>query len=377
MKLNLPLCKEFFEKITTHLEHDNFKLTVARDQPSIALPYYLDKNAHHIELVTFKSTFLSLFQESHTYFNGTLSDQKLNYVFDENIYFMTIGLLLTTPENKTIHNIHEQLLRKYFQDNSILSIPNLFVKEVRLVQRLLCSSSNRINKSSSLWILYRKLYVLSLGAKTPVFPDFCFLFNSSASQHFSNYYCWNTARWFYDNSTFDKKKELFDLTKRFCFQHIKDCSSWSTLAYMVCQQKLKNVYNIHDFQRLTSSFDLQIKPNKADLDFQIPGADVFPRELVEWIDNTYVADWPPYLCFLQITELNLYPGISIDSVLSTWKTQVQIFEEKCGCIKLKNNAPVVPEQFTSDLLISVNFVHFGYKKLLNILFDKNKTKKNN
>ena len=77
MKLNLPLCKEFFEKITTHLEHDNFKLTVARDQPSIALPYYLDKNAHHIELVTFKSTFLSLFQESHTYFNGTLSDQSM------------------------------------------------------------------------------------------------------------------------------------------------------------------------------------------------------------------------------------------------------------------------------------------------------------
>lgn len=90
---------------------------------------------------------------------------------------MTVGFLLTTPENKTVYNVHEDLLKRYFQDNSVLVIPDLLVKEVRLIQRL-CSSNNRINKSSSLWILYRKLFVLSLDANTLVLPDILFVFHS-------------------------------------------------------------------------------------------------------------------------------------------------------------------------------------------------------
>ncbi|CAI4046474.1 hypothetical protein SUVZ_11G2170 [Saccharomyces uvarum] len=358
MNPNLPLCKEFFSNITTDLDHDDFRLTITANQPSIALPYYVDRNARFIELIAFKTTFLSLFQEAHTYFNRVLSNQSYN--FDENFYYMTIGLLFTTPENKTIHNLHEQLLRKCLQDSSILNMPNLLIKEVRLVQRLLCSSSNRINKSSSLWILYRKLYILSLHAKTPIYTDFCFIFNSSGSQHFSNYYCWNTARWFYDNLAFDKRTELFCLTKLFCFQHVKDCSSWSTLAYMICQQKQKNQYNIRDFQRLRNSFDLFSTPNTEDLNFQLPDADTFIQELAEWIDKTFTADWPPYLCLWEITKLI---GIDINSVLSIWRSEVQNFEKIHGSIKLENNNPVVPKEFTNDLLISKNFIHFGYKKL--------------
>lgn len=289
---------------------------------------------------------------------------------------MTTGLLLTTPENKTVYNIHEKLLKEYFQDNSILDIPNLLFKEIRLVQRLLCSSNNRINKSSSLWILYRKLFVLSLYARTSISSDLLFVFYSSGSQHFSNYYCWNTARWLYDNLTDNKRIELFSLTKRFCFQHVKDCSSWSALAYMVCQQEQKKTDNIRDFQRLSSSFNIPVKLDKVDLNFQIQHMDTFIQELVKWIDRTYAADWPPYLCLLQILKLNITLGIDVDSVLSTWKNEILNFEENSGHIKMNNNIPIVPEQFSNDFLTSENFVHFGYKKLFLIMFlDKNKIKK--
>lgn len=77
MNCTLPLCKEFFKEITAYLDHDDFKLTITGNQPSITLPYYLDKNAHSVELIIFKSTFLSLFQEAHTYFNSSLSDQSM------------------------------------------------------------------------------------------------------------------------------------------------------------------------------------------------------------------------------------------------------------------------------------------------------------
>ncbi|CAI4565845.1 ATV_HP_G0096050.mRNA.1.CDS.1 [Saccharomyces cerevisiae] len=371
MQSSLPLCREFFEKITAYLDYHDFRLTITANQPSITLPYYVDQKAHSIELVIFKTTFLSLFQEAHTYFNKTFSDQS--GISNENIYYMTVGFLLTTPENKTVYNVHEDLLKGYFQDNSVLVIPDLLVKEVRLIQRLLCSSNNRINKSSSLWILYRKLFVLSLDANTLVLPDILFVFHSSGSQHFSNYYCWNTARWFYDNLPYNKRIELFNLTKRFCFQNVKDCSSWSALAYMVCQQEEKKTDNIRDFQRLTSSFNVPFKINKVDLNFQVQPADAFTQELVKWIDRTYAADWPPYLCLLQITKFNITLRIEMDSVLLTWRNEILNFEENSGHIKMINNTPIVAEKFSNDLLTSVNFAHFGYKKLfLNKFLDKNK-----
>mgnify|MGYP000039654012 FL=1 len=78
MQSSLPLCREFFEKITAYLDYHDFRLTITANQPSITLPYYVDEKAHSIELIIFKTTFLSLFQEAHTYFNKTFSDQSMS-----------------------------------------------------------------------------------------------------------------------------------------------------------------------------------------------------------------------------------------------------------------------------------------------------------
>jgi hypothetical protein len=142
---------------------------------------------------------------------------------------------------------------------------------------------------------------------------------------------------------------------------------------MVCQQEEKKTDNIRDFQRLTSSFNVPFKINKVDLNFQVQPADAFTQELVKWIDRTYAADWPPYLCLLQITKFNITLRIEMDSVLLTWRNEILNFEENSGHIKMINNTPIVPEKFSNDLLTSVNFAHFGYKKLfLNKFLDKNK-----
>ena len=97
MNSTLPLCEEFFEKITARLDHHDFRLTITANQPSITVPYYVDEKTHSIELIIFKTTFLSLFQEAHTYFNRTFSDQSMfqqyNFRNAKNYCHFTIHIL--------------------------------------------------------------------------------------------------------------------------------------------------------------------------------------------------------------------------------------------------------------------------------------------
>ena len=154
---------------------------------------------------------------------------------------------MTTAEHKTVINIHEDAVLGIVDANYNEDTKSFLLNEFVLIKRLLTSSRNSINKSSSLWWWLRKLFVIlvSRGYATTkqLTATIISAITRSGTLHFANYYCWNTAKWFFDVLELQRepeaqsaRDELIESIKRFCFSHLSDCSSWSTMAYIFSQQ---------------------------------------------------------------------------------------------------------------------------------------------
>lgn len=240
------------------------------------------------------------------------------------------------------------------------NLSDLLHKEIILTGRLLTSSNNRLNKSSSLWCLYRKLYILSKSFKREI-EDCVSIFINSASRHFSSYYCWTTARWFFDVMPIPEKKTLVNATKKFCFQNYRDSSSWNALSYMICQQTTKSMFNLHDFERLQNNLgligDLLENPGYLQLN-----ADSFFSEIINFIDTVTIVEWPPFLCLLTIAKA--FPEINLSWLITKWRKEIKHFEATYGRIEYLRNIPLVPDGFSDDLIVTRTAKHLGYKKRL-------------
>lgn len=270
---------------------------------------------------------------------------------DWNTYYSSLGYLLTTPENKTNFSVHyDTFLKLWTIDNT----RELLNHELRIIQRLLTSSNNRLNKSSSLWQMYRKLYVLSVGYNDGTNHDYILTFLESGSKHLSNYYCWNASRWFFDILPIDEKKIMIDKVKRFCFKNMKDSSSWDALAYMVCQQRRKADYNIKNYYHLQER-----KYTEGQwLEFK---ADKIFSEIIHLIDSFSVTEVPPFLCSHAI--MVNFPDLKIiTKFLEKWKSDIKNFEQEYGPSQFIRNNPIPASQFTDDVIISGLSRHIGYKK---------------
>lgn len=68
MQSSVPLCKELYEVLTNDLQRINFNLTFAPNQPAVGERYFVSEDDQSIEIVCFTATFLSVFKESHGYF---------------------------------------------------------------------------------------------------------------------------------------------------------------------------------------------------------------------------------------------------------------------------------------------------------------------
>ncbi|QLG72670.1 hypothetical protein HG535_0D03780 [Zygotorulaspora mrakii] len=376
----LQLCQELYKILIANSAQGKFRLTFAPDQAGITERYFSVNEDQHIEIVCFKKTYISIFEECHNYFftngyknskckrNGLTMFQQITNEepplyqapLDMNTYVATIGLLLTTPENKTAINLYLDSVLYKLNDFSGLTNYKAAIlqEEATLVGRLLTSSNNKLNKSSSLWCLYRKLYLLLRDAAGTI--DYITIFVCSASRHFSNYYCWETVRWFYDVVPTElAKMELFSATKIFCLQNTRDSSSWSALAYMICQKKAKIDFNWHDSIRLQNSL-------KCGLNFrQIPpGFDVdiegVACDIAHSINTLTIQDWPPFLCLL--SALNALPKNGTLSFLTSWKEEVQAFETVCGPVTFKRRNPIVPINVSNDLMLFRKSKNVGFKK---------------
>lgn len=266
---------------------------------------------------------------------------------------------MAAPGNHTALSLHERLFIEKLKENTDTKSLEWLSSELLIIERFLTSTNNRLNKCSSLWYFYRKLLILARYynceklsyRKTVIY---------SASRHFSNYYCWATARWLYDVIPVEEKASLLEAVINFCFENVRDISSWSALSYMVCQQKRKLKYNYTDYQRLRKL--LQLPEN----DTTEPGwlylkIELYVTKIIKMIDSAVAEEWPPYFCLMEI--LSDVPEAADLSTFSTWRTSLRNFEEKYGTISLVRNHPVVPPNLCDDAILSRSARHYGLKKI--------------
>lgn len=294
-----------------------------------------------------------------THFQLTQTTKTVHEISPKETYIFTLGFFLTTPENRSALNLHEEafygLLRSADPHESLKLLQN----EILIVERLLMSTYNRLNKSSSLWCNYRKLLILSrkLGLGLLKFES---TFILSASRHFSNYYCWNTMRWFFDVAPLADKRNLLEATQSFCFRNLKDSSSWSALAYMVCQKKLMNCFNFEDYKRLIRHLRLEHDQIEFEAWLQLDVASVLTK-IIKKIDTAYVSEWPPFQCLFTI--YHHFPETAAPLIPENWIKDIDAFQKEHSAICLLRNNPLIPEAQADDLLLSSNIRHLGFKKL--------------
>lgn len=372
MEESTGLCKELFDYLTAEYPHDNCKLSFEPDQQGVKTPFFIDKNESQAELVCFKSTFVKIFKGVHKEFTELVTSStdldNCCKIDDMEIYYMTVGLFLTTTENKTVFNLHQSILIKIIRNFKVRGgnekeLYRFLEKELRMVQRLLTSTNNKLNKSSSMWLLYKKLYILILE----LFPenkldylDACF---KAARLHPANYYCWNTIRWFFDNIPKEKKLELFTKVKKFCFQRGSDCSSWDTLSYIVCQRNRKIDHNRNEYRRISKMFEEILPgrdPVKVDNSFPEFSVSHTFQGIIEMIELLRLDKWPPYLCLLNL--LKTFPEIDRSWLFQKWTEELRVFEEEFGHLYFEYDKPLVPEKYADNLLLSRDIKYFGFKR---------------
>lgn len=206
--------------------------------------------------------------------------------------------------------------------------------------------------------MYKKLYGLTVDYSKDADHNYIHTFLESGSKHLSNYYCWNTSRWFFDVLPSSQKKLLINEIKQFCFKNLKDTSSWDALAYMVCQQKRKINYNITSFL-YPNGVDQTVPPIDYS-SFKLHIDDIF-AEIVHLIDSFSVAELPPFLCCRTIS-IN-FPQLEIVKfTLKRWELNMENFEQRYGPPQYIRKNPVPDSKYADDFIISSLSRHIGYKK---------------
>ena len=254
------LCYQFFEHYSRYfVEYTNIQLEFYPKNPETSSPTpfiaVADEN-DNLRIVWFQTARLQLFSESFKFFQDSSTDLQQFSAFD--LFIMTLGKLMTTPNDQTNLKRHEKYMLEILEQS-----PSVLNVNQSLVGLLLSSTDQRLNKSSMLWFYYKKLVVLKKQNSTS--PDLgdhveqvCL---KSAKNHFANYYCWNTIRWIFDNELNDNKKSaIFSQVFQFCRSNFTDCSAWDTLAYFSKQSSLKQYssYNVISHRRIQRLLKLHV-----------------------------------------------------------------------------------------------------------------------
>lgn len=298
------------------------------------------------------------------------SSKFTNYYFvaiprNEDTYYASVGLLFVTPEDKTALNIHEDFIRNKINASQELfthreAIPEVFLnKELQLLTLLLSSTNNRVNKSSSLWLLLRRLYVL----KRELFPslhfDYLDLCLESAQQHISNYYCWNTLRWFYDFATNEEKDAILVGTRSFCYRHLKDSSSWYTYSSFLSQSYASEDFNRNEYMRHCEKYGLRHHALQCS---EGPDEKRLISEIIEiksYIDRVEVLDSPPYICILKLLR-NVSPNKRLD-LFEDWNQETANMEKENAYAALRTPSSPLLEDQEDDLLLRIKFQRLKIK----------------
>ncbi|KAH3899796.1 uncharacterized protein SCODWIG_02797 [Saccharomycodes ludwigii] len=383
LKLKDSICFQFYESLYLKGYYDKCKLTISKDRCEFKEPILFIPTTQHgkqescLEIILFKSTLLNMFCTSHDYWKDRTLLENNNNNNNNNSnnaelfynYIMTLGFLIGSYDEHTFLRLHEDIFFKlltsdksYFE-NSYLLPASLVQKEIYLVELLLSSNQPRINKSSILWKLYQKLYVLQLFYyPNTVKLDYLDTCLSSAEAHFSNYYCWNSLKWFSDNAYVKQSKRFSNICKikEFCLRNLRDNSAWYCYSYLLIHINGDTTYNCRDFQRLYTKLASKMGTKGQDLANKgIAGIDSNPVQLdlrseinavIDLINNLRVPTSPQFN-FLYYLLLNGNEEHMVDTkLLAGWESEVCDFENKFMSLELKHcDPPEIHDSYNNDL----------------------------
>ena len=254
------LCHQFFEHYSRYLDKfDDIQLEFYPKNPDSSNPapfIAVAGEGSTLQIVWFQKARLQMFIESFEFFQQ--SSTKLEQFSALDLFIMTLGKLVTTPNDQTNLKRHEKyMLEVHARCPDILDVSH------KMLGLLLSSTDRRLNKSSILWYYDRKLLVLkNKDVVSPYFEQHMeHVCLKSAKNHFANYYCWDTVRWIFDNESNDNnKRAIFVQVFQFCRSNFTDCSAWDTLAYFSKQTSLESysTYNRTSYKRIQRLLKLPV-----------------------------------------------------------------------------------------------------------------------
>lgn len=285
---------------------------------------------------------------------------------EERYYLATTVLLLITPEDHSNIRRHEELLLNRLKDKNCSGlwrrdeIAGAFVRrELQFVTSCLTSSLARVNKSPSLWLLYRKLYIITNSLFPTIEANYEMCFSKSAEAHSSNYYSWHTLRWMFDVGSKQLKARLAEATETFCFKHPKDSSAWWSLAHVLVSSFDTQKNSIAQQNMLTANYSL---PPLSELIFGCASSTEIEskvKKIVEYIDYAEVSEYPPFQCLEKLFQNLNQTGQK--AYVEKWLSQIEVFERENFEIG-ESSALLSDRQLRENVLIQRDFKTLVMKK---------------
>lgn len=334
----LELTKCLYHILTnSELRWKTIQLTTAHEECNPFITYEADDV---LEVGLTKQTYLGLFKECHTYWHKHVAGKVEELVSNADeqklwdLYFVTLGYLITTNENHTVIYLHEivtfEIYKKY--DKEIIH------KDFEIITAYISSRLKRINKSSSLWFWIQKLTILVIydpwikGADTTkYYQKLLDRMFKSCQLHFANYYAANFMKWLANINYVLGKNDmglLEHLTEK-CHEHLTDVSLWTSLASILQRGSLHDVlkYNVEMYQEISDQLkkfaNLSIQTEKLSLTtHNIQGSNDKPLSF----DNSFVMEQLKWLVGVECVVYTPY-NVMVSTILIMGK-ETDIIE--CG-----------------------------------------------
>lgn len=253
-----------------------------------------DDDQDTLEIGVLMDTYLALFKQCHNLQHAELS------LWDE--YILTVGYLFTTNENHTMILRHWDVVQRLVAERGHQFLDT----ELDVVSTLIASRLSRINKSSSLWLLVRKL-VVQQGL--PVLATLSARVMASLRHHFANYYAANFVRW-YVAVLLDQGQSISAILEAVvaeCHGNLRDVSLWSLLGFMLSPEI--DGY-VDEYQRLGGSVGKMFNAKKHQMEMQ----NVAIAQL-KWLMLVKCPYENPYVVLRQVVGERVFDQVVPDPVI--------------------------------------------------------------
>ncbi|EGW31221.1 uncharacterized protein SPAPADRAFT_67303 [Spathaspora passalidarum NRRL Y-27907] len=237
------LAKELFNIIGKSTKKYNIISVIPGDGKIIT---HEDENV--LEIGIPKRTYLSMFKQAHDTW------QDMSGMNIDDIYYMTLGYLITTNEHHTILKLHRKVTFQLIQERGW----SVLAQELQYITSILTCRMSRINKSSSLWHWLKMLTVLSvyINKSTSTYELVIDRAIKSCELHFANYYGCNFLRWVIQiNRVIDVPVEFDDVLRKLvissCRTSLSDCGLWGVLQVYLSTGDIE--WTINDLRRIVDS----------------------------------------------------------------------------------------------------------------------------